>query len=221
MPWSAPVDPCIMRFNAQPSEYLHQATPIQPVYPQTTPTIQPVYNPIQLPQSTASNQLVGSPSVRAWEFPISGNTLSSVKRRNSSSDEDDEDIDQPPTKVHAGADRVAAKLSYLDIDSDSEGPVVVELSDDSQDFTEEEMNENSHGVVHLSDEVKTVFASDCSDTLNQLFKDEREKNKKALVIWTPPRSILQRVVEDSDDDDDLSPGITITEVFDDDDRMEI
>lgn len=232
MPWSAPVDPSIMRFTAQPTQYVYPNILMQPVYqqppatfqsayPQTVPLVQPTYSPIQVSQPTVINEPVGNPSAQKWKFPPFGNTSSSVKRRNSSSDEEEEGIDQPPSKVHAGADRVAAKLSNLDIDSDNDGPIVVELSEDSEDCVEEDMNENSHGVVHLSDEVKTVFASDHLDTLNQLLKDEREKNKKALMLWTPPIDVLRPVIEDSDDDEDLTPGITITEIFDDDDRMEI
>lgn len=239
MPWSAPIDPSVMRFTAQPTQHLPPATPliqsaftqeippmqpmfsqttgpIQPVFPQTTQSLQTMYNPVR---SAVINEMVGFPPVPKWKFPLVNGTVSSAKRRNSSSDEDDTDIDQPPSKVHAGADRVAAKLCHLDIDSDDDGPVVEELNDDSQEF-EGDMRENNQGIVHLSDEVKTVLASNPSNTLNQLLQEEREKNKRALVLWTPPRNILQPVVEDSDDED-LSPGITITEIFDDDDRMEI
>ena len=207
MPWSAPVDPCLMRFVAQPAQFI-TAVPLQ------NQTILSPVNP------THAAPLVVEPPDETynWTFASQRKNCHSLKRRNSSSDEDDEDLDQPPPKVHAGADKVAAKLSHLDIDPEKQRLVVEELSDDSQDDLEEDMSEADKPVVHLSDEVKTALAVGKSDSMSQLLQTELEKNKKALVIWRPPMNPLQTVVED---DDDLYSGIKIEEIFDDDDRMEV
>lgn len=214
MPWSAPVDPGVMRFTAQQTSHSFSPAP-QPI----TPT-----NPVLISSPPIVVEPPDEPAkVYEWK-KIHG---CSLKRRNSSSDEDDDESDlQPPPKVHAGADRVAAKLSHLDIDSDNERLTVEELSDDSQDEIEDgtqdeiqdEMDEVAQPVVHLSDEVKSVLASGQSDTMSQMLQNDLDRNSKALVLWKPLVNPLQSVLEE---DDDLSTGVTIEEIFDDDDRMEL
>lgn len=201
MPWSTPIDPNVMTFTAQHHQLFPTVTPLQP-NASNSGLQQPVMpGPCEVPT--------------IWKFPSQNNPT--LKRRNSSSDEDDDD-EGPPSKVHAGADKVAAKLSYLDIDSDHERLIIEELSDDARDdLDDDDTLESNQPVIHLSDEVRCAFSSQI-DAVNTVLQEELDKNKKALVLWRPPRSLVQ--ITHDDDDYDFSTGIKIEEILDDNDQME-
>lgn len=131
-----------------------------------------------------------------------------LKRKNSSDEEDDENINQLSNKQYIGEDKFADKFNEMSINNQqinsnllpnlsqveslsSENYLMEEIMTDIDEDASEENKEKNSQIV-ISDEIKQVIKTE--NMLDDLIREELNKNSRAVVLWQPLiNPILQKI----------------------------
>ena len=152
-----------------------------------------------------------------------------IKRGNWSDDEDEDSL-EPPCKISATADKVAAKLEHLNLGSRCPAPLAspTPAADDETEMADSyrDSGPSFEPLVHFSEEMTAVMSCDASGILTDIIKKEQDKSSKALVLWTPNPLACVIEAEDSSDEEDCLPsncgdGPIIEEILDGPDCMDL
>jgi len=143
------------------------------------------------------------------------NMIGPCKRKGDLDDEDDLIFFQPPLKQNANEEKVFGKFNKLSIDEDFKDSDEFILAIDDQDVIDEDFKDentsnddliefetdsvldNDQVKFELSDDVHDFWNRSGNDVITKLVNEQRDKEAKALVIWTPRRSLSLSIPDDS------------------------